>query len=77
VTPARLAQIREHFRNPPSASCDRMLGLELCDALEGLLVPPPYVVVDMAALPLLNEHELTPGAVVIDDRPEPKKKAKK
>lgn len=36
MDPKRLAQIRQHFTHPPSASCNREWALELCDEVERL-----------------------------------------
>lgn len=68
MTPERLAHIRAHFKNPPSASCNAQWALEVCDALESLLAP--------AVPAALSETAHAPPAVV-DETPEPKKKAKK
>lgn len=123
MTPERLAAIKEHFKNPPSASCNREWALEVIEALERVLSeeamkaahplmmiesgpslgidvagnehfaapPPPPAARELsvaltekdltemlATTPSVNDprrHAVPP--VIIDDRPQPKKKGKR
>lgn len=88
MTPERLAHIRAHFKNPPSATCSAELALELCDEVALLMGEldwanrkwePKAAEPAEAPEPVVLDSDPTPPmhipVVVIDDRP--KKKGKK
>ena len=93
MTPERLAEIRAHFKNPPSASCNAQWGLELCDALEEIIATrpvlvPAFTVVEDPTMPLTevvlktSTEEVRIVNLAPPDAPviiddRPKKKAKK
>ena len=68
MTPERLAEIRAHILNPPSASLNREWMLELVAEVERAMTREP-VVVDVSKLPVINVADLPPGAVIIETTP--------
>lgn len=92
MSPERLAQLRAHFKNPPSSSCNAEWALELCDevarltlaqALEVTLLTGGAVARIDDALPAPDKPAVTlvststPEPAPIVIDDRPKKKAKK
>lgn len=77
MTPERLAHIKAHITNPPSASLNREWMMELVEAVEHSHAAPPVVVL-RAPLPSPRPSPpsvVAPIAAAIDEKP--KKKATK